>query len=305
MNSNQFRSVVEPILNKVFDGIYKATPNEWKPVFKVEKGIERRFQEDVVLAGTGMAALKPEGAPVAFSEGGQAYVNQYVYKTFALAIKMSQEMIEDGDHISLANIYTQHLARSMNEASEIYHADVFNNAFTNSAPFLGGDGQPLMSLVHPLFEAGQTFANMLSTPADLSEASLESLRTMIRLTPDERGFKISLKADKLVVAPENFMNATRILESTLRSGSANNDINALKFNGIVSGGIHEMSRLTNPDAYFLTTNAERGLIHVDRAPLSRGMEGDFLTGGMQYKARQRYEAKWTDPRGVFGSQGVA
>lgn len=301
MNSNQFRSVVEPVLNEVFDGLYKEKKNEWKQVFKVEKAIPRRFQEDAVLAGLGAAVIKPEGAPFAYSEGGEAYRKQYIFRTFGLAFAITEEMMEDGDHISLSKTYTEHLARSMSEAAELYHADVFNQAFNPLV--VGGDGVSLLNSAHPLFN-GDTFSNILAVPADLSEAALEELRTQITQTPNERGFKISLRPEKLVVAPDNIFNATRILESTLRAGTANNDINALKALGIFPGGIVELSRLTDVDAFFITTDAPRGLMHYQRAALKRAMEGDFESSNMRYKARERYEAGWTDPRGLYGSQGA-
>jgi hypothetical protein len=301
MNSAQFKSVVEPVLNEIFDGLYKEKPKQWSQVFKVEKSIKRRFQEDVQLAGLGLGVEKAEGAPVAYSSGGEAFRKVYTPRTFALAFSVTEEMLEDGDHMDFAATYTEHLARSMHEAEELYHVDVFNQAF--NAGVIGGDGVSLLNTSHPLYSGG-TYSNVLATPADLSEAALEELRTMITLCPDERGKKINLQPKQLVVHPADVFTAHRILESTLRVGTANNDINAIKAMGLFPGGIVELSRLTDDDAFFVTTDAPKGLIHKERIALKKGMEGDFETGSMRYKARQRYDASWTDARGLFGSAGA-
>lgn len=305
MRSSNFQNIVGPILTKAYSLSDMKLEKEWSKVFKVEQGIKSNVQEDTVLAGLGLAALKPENSSIAFSEGGQSYVKSYRFKVFALAFHMSDELIEDGADINILMRYVNDLADSMHQTEEIYHAGIFNNAFNTGGAYAGGDGKPLLATDHPLYDAGETFSNKLAIPADLSVASLEAIRTQIRLAPNERGQRISLKADKLVVPPDLYFDATRILESTLQSGTANNDINALKSTGTIPGGICEMTYLTNPDAYFVTTNCKRGLIHLDRGATKKGMEKDFHRGGKKYKVSKRFEAGWTDPRGVFGSEGVA
>jgi len=301
MNSAQFKSVVEPVLNEIFDGLYKEKPKQWPQVFKNEKAIKRRFSEDVQLAGLGLGVEKAEGAGVAYSSGGEAFRKTYTPRTFALAFQVTEEMMEDGDHMDFSSVFTEHLARSMHEAEELFHVDVFNQAFNSAV--VGGDGVSLLNTDHPLYNGG-TFSNVLATAADLSETSLEEIRTMIVQAPNERGFKMSLQPKKLIVHPSEIFTAKRILESTLRVGTSNNDINAIKSMGVIPEGVLELSRLTDEDAWFVQTDAPRGLIHKERIGLKKGMEGDFETGSMRYKARQRYDASWTDPRGLFGSQGA-
>lgn len=300
MNSAQFKDIVEPLLNKVFDGLYKQTEDEWTPIFKVEQGIQRRFQEDVVLAGFGVAQEKPEGTPFVYDNGGQAYTVPYVHKTYGLAFALTEELMEDGDHISIGRTYSEQLARSMKESKEIVHANILNRAFSNS--FAGGDGVSLLNTAHPLFQGG-TFSNKLSVAAQLSEASVEQLLIQIRNAVDERNKKISLKGRRLIVPPSLMFTAERILRSTLRSGTGNNDINAMKNMGMLPDGIHVMSRLTSATAYYIQTDALRGLMHYTRSAVRRGMEGDFETSSMRYKSRERYAAGWTDPRGLYGSEG--
>lgn len=301
MNSAQFRDVVEPLLNDVFDGIYEELENEWKPVFKQENALARRWQEDPVLAGFNVAQEKDEGVSVTYDEGGEAYKVRFIHKVYALAFSLTEELMEDGDHISMGTLYSEHLARSMAEASEIVHVNIFNRATT--AAYTGGDGKTLLATDHPLFGGG-TFSNMLSTPANLSEASLEQLLIQIRNAVDERNKRISLRGRRLIVSPSDMFNAERILKSALRSGTGNNDTNAMKSMGMLPDGIHVLSRLSNTKFYGIQTNAPRGFIHKKRAALKRTMEGDFPTGSMRYKSRERYSATWVDPRCFYGSQGV-
>lgn len=300
MNSMEFRSVVEPLLNDCFDGIYESLPRQWSQVFKVETALPRRYQEDPILSGFGSAVRKEEGQGVTYDAGREAYRVRFVQKTYALAYAMTEELIEDGDHLSIGKIYSEHLALAMEECREIVHAQILNRAET--AGYLGGDGVTLLSTAHPLV-SGATFSNRLTTAANLSEASLEQLLTQIDNAVDERGKRINLQSVKLIVAPGNRWNAHRILKSTKRVGTADNDANAIKDMGVLSD-IVVMTRLTNAQQYFIQTNAPRGLVCKDRAKLRRSMEGDFETGNMRYKARFRFEPNWIDPRCLFGSAGA-
>src|SRR5579859_2288888 len=190
MNSMQFRSVVEPLLNDIFDGIYDELPREYSQIFKIEKALQRRFQEDPILSGFGAAVLKPEGQAVTYDAGREAYRVRFVQKVYALAYAMTEELVEDGDHISIGSVYAEHLARAIDEAVEIVHANILNNATSSS--FAGGDGVALLSTAHPL-AGGGTFSNTLATAADISEASLEQLCIQIRTAVDERNKQIGLK----------------------------------------------------------------------------------------------------------------
>lgn len=301
MNSALFIQEVEPVMNTVFDGLYTELSPEWTAIYKKETAIPRRFEDDSVLFGFGTAVEKGEGAPITYDEGGEAYQVRYLNKTYALAFALTEELIEDGDHISISSIYTQHLARAHRITEEIVHAAPLNNA-TNGA-FVGGDGVTLLNTAHPL-AGGGTFSNTLTTAANLSSAALEQLLIQARTAPDERGNKlIAVKPLRLIIAPDNEFNADRILNSTLRPGTANNDINAIRNMGYLRDVV-TLTQLTNPNVYFIQTDAPRGLIHKTRAGMKRAMEGDFESGSMRYKARQRFAVNVTDPRAVWGSVGV-
>jgi len=300
MNSALFIQEVEPVMNTVFDGVYAELPPEWTKIYEKETAIQRRFQDDSVLFGFGAAPEKGEGAPITYDMGGEAYQVRYLNKVYALAFALTEELIEDGDHINIASIYTKHLARSHRVTEEIVHAAPLNNA-TNGA-FVGGDGVTLLNTAHPL-AGGGTFSNTLTNPANLSSAALEQLLIQARTVPDERGNKIiAVKPLRLIIDPSNEFNADRILNSTLRPGTANNDINAIRNMGYLRDVV-TLSQLTNPNIYFIQTDAPRGLLHLTRTPMKRAMEGDFDSGSMRYKARQRFAVGVTDPRAVFGSSG--
>lgn len=301
MNSALFIQEVEPVMNTVFDGLYNELEAEWPQIYTKEKALPRKFEDDSVLSGFGVAVEKGEGAPITYDMGGEVYQVRYLNKVYALAFALTEELLEDGDHIGIARIYTEHLGRAHRITEEIVHAQPLNNA-TNGA-FLGGDGSPLLSTTHGLASGG-TFSNTLATPANLSSAALEQLLIQARTAPDERGNKlIKVKPLRLIIAPDNEFNADRILNSTLRPGTANNDINAIRNRGYLRDVV-TLTQLANPNAYFIQTDAPRGLLHKTRVKLDRKMEGDFETGSMRYKARQRFAVNYTDPRAVFGSVGV-
>lgn len=298
MTLQQFREIVEPLMNQPFDGVYKMTPTEWDKFFTVERALERSLQNDPTIYGLGVATQKPEGQNFASDQGGIAYTVPYVQKVYGIMTYMTQELIEDGDHISFGRIFAEHMARAMLNAKEIQHANVLN--FAINASYIGGDGKPLLATDHPLANGG-TFSNRLGTPANISETSLEQLLVQARICPDERGLRgMMLNIKRLLVSPENEYNATRIVQSPLRSGTGNNDINATKYLGKIPE-VMVISRLTNTTFYGLQTDVPRGFIHKVRRPVQRKMEGDFNTGNMRYKSDERYALNWQDPRVIFGN----
>lgn len=300
MNSAQFKSVVEPILNKVFDGVYTELPKEWDGVFRTDTGIKRRFHEEAVLFGFGAAQEIPEGDPMVYDEGGENYVARYTYKVYGLAFAITEILAEDGDHISVGTKYSRHLAISMNQAEEIVGAQILNRA--TSASYTGGDGVALASASHPL-PAGGTYSN-LETAANLSEAAIEQALIDISLAVDDRNKPIQLEGEKLVIHPSNVFNAERILKSVLRPGTPDNDLNAIRATGMLPKGWQKVTRLTNTKQWHILTNAPEGLKYLPRRSLKREMLGDFETGNMRYKATKRFAFGWTDPRGAWTNVGV-
>lgn len=301
MTSQEFRSITEPVINMVFDGLYMKLPEEWRQFFTVEKALPRAFEDDPILAGLGTAKEKQAGATITYDSGGQFYTVRYLQVVYALAFAMTEELIEDSDHIATARIYSEHLARGLLESKEIVHANVFNRAFDSNYP--GGDDVSLLNTAHPRYDGG-TFSNTLTTDTDLSETSLEQLAIQVMNAVDERNRHIALQIKHLIVGPQLVFDATRILNSIQQSGTANNDVNALREMNMIPGGIKKLTRLTETRAYYLQTNAPRGLIHKYRRPVRRGMEGDFETNSMRYKAHERYAVNHQDPRCLYGSRGT-
>jgi hypothetical protein len=301
MRSADFRAVVEPVLNEVFNGIYNQRTDEWKPVFTVDNSpTPRSYHEEPVLYGFGSAPELPDGTPVTYQNGGTLYIQRYTYKVYGMAFALTRVLVEDGDHISLGKTFSRHLAQSMIETKETLAANIINRAFNGS--YLGGDGVSLVNASHPIFNG--TFSNVLSTAANLSQTSLEQMLVQIRGAVDNNGKKITLTPKKIVCAPANLFQAEVILKSALRTGTANNDINPVKSMGMLSGGQANLSRLTSNTAWFVLTDAQNGLKHLVRRKLDKGMEGDFETDSMKYKATERYSFGWTDPRALWGTAGV-
>jgi hypothetical protein len=300
MRSTDFRSVVEPILNQVFDGVYDQRDDEWKQVFKQEQGIKRNYHEEPVLYGFGAAPEMVDGTPVTYQSGGTLYIQRYTYKVYGLAYALTKVLVEDGDHIRLGSTYAKHLAQSMIETKETLCANVLNRAFNSS--YQGGDGKALVATDHPIFNG--SFSNQLSTAANLSQTSLEQVLIQIRQAVDNNGKKIRLNPKKLVVSPANVFQAEVLLKSVLRTGTANNDINPVKSMGLLSGGQANLSRLTSNTAWWVQTDSENGLKLLMRRALEKSMEGDFETDSMRYKSTERYGVGWTDPRCVFGTPGL-
>lgn len=305
MRSTDFRSIVEPILNEVFDGIYKQRADEWKGVFVERTGTPRNYHEEPVLYGFGMAPELPDGAPVTYDAGGVLFIQRYVYKVFGLAFALTKVLVEDGDHIQIGKVYSEHLAQSMIETKETLCANILNRAFT--AGFVGGDGVTLNNASHPIAPGGTTggvFSNLLTTAAALSQTSLEQMLIQIRNAVDNNGKRIRLTPRKIVAGPSNVFQAEVLLKSVLRAGTANNDINPIKSMGLLADGQANLSRITSTTAWWVETDAPRGLQLMKRRGLEKSMEGDFETDSMRYKSTERYIPSWTDPRIVYGTPGL-
>lgn len=300
MRSTDFRSVVEPILNEVFDGIYNQRADEWKGCFNERPGIPRSYHEEPVLYGFGAAPELPDGLPVTYQSGGVLFIQRYVYRVYGLAFALTKVLVEDGDHIKIGTIYAEHLAQSMIETKETLCANIFNRAFNGA--FLGGDGVSLNNANHPI--ANGTFSNLLTTAAALSQTSLEQQLIQVRNAVDNNGKRIRLTPKKIVCGPSNVFQAEVLLKSVLRAGTANNDINPIKSMGLLSDGQANLSRITSTTAWWVGTDAPRGLQLLTRRKLEKSMEGDFETDSMRYKATERYWPSWTDPRTVFGTPGL-
>jgi hypothetical protein len=301
MRSTDFRSIVEPILNECFDGVYDQRADEWSRVFRQQEGIPRNYHEEPVLYGFGAAPQLPDGTPVTYQQGGVLFLKRYVYSVYGLAFALTKVLVEDGDHIRIGQVYAKHLAQSLIETKETLCANVLNNAFTGGA-FAGGDGVALNSSSHPIVNG--TFSNLLTTAANLSQTSLEQMLIQIRQAVDNNGKKIRLVPRQLVVAPGNVFQAEVLLKSVLRSGNANNDINPVKSIGLLDEGAAVISRLTSPTAWWVQTDAPEGMKLMMRRGLEKTMEGDFETDSMRYKATERYDVGFTDPRAMYGTPGV-
>jgi hypothetical protein len=291
-----------PGLNALFGMEYARYGEEHKEIYETETS-ERSFEEETKLSGFSAAPVKNEGSAIAYDNGQEAWTARYNHETIALGFSLTEEAIEDNLYDSLSARYTKALARAMAYTKQVKSAAVLNNGFTNSAQYYGGDGVPLFSASHPLVGGG-TNSNIPSTPADLNETSLENAVIQIAAWTDERGLLIAAKPRKLVVPPSLQFVATRLLETELRVGTADNDINALKNNGSIPEGYTINHFLTDNNAWFLTTDVPNGMKHFVRTPLSQSMDGDFDTGNVRYKARERYSFGWSDPLGMFGSQGA-
>ena len=287
-------------LNTVFGMEYDRYPEQWRSLYSTEQSM-KAFEEDVQMIGFGAAPTKAEGAMINYDSGREGFVSRYVHETVALAFAITEEAEEDGLYGSLGAKYARALARSMQQTKEIKGANIFNNATTTS---LGGDGQALLDGLHPL-GGGGTASNILGTPADLSETSLETLLIQISTAVDDRSIPIALSGRKLAVPPQLVFVAERIIKSNLRPGTADNDINAMRNMGMIPEGVVVNQRFTNPDQYFILTDCPDGMKHFVRSPIKKAVEGDFETGNLRYKVRERYSFGFTDWRGVYGSEGVA
>lgn len=289
-----------PGLNALFGLEYATYGEQHKEIFSTETS-ERSFEEESKLSGFSAAPVKNEGSAIRYDNGQEAWTARYNHETIALGFSLTEEAIEDNLYDTLSVRYTKALARAMSYTKQTKAAAVLNNGFSASYP--GGDGVSLFSNAHPLVSGGVN-SNVPATAADLNETSLESAVIQIAQWTDERGLLIAAKPRKLIVPPSLQFVATRLLETELRVGTSDNDINALKNNGNISQGYTVNNFLMDSDAWFLTTDVPNGLKHFVRAPISNGMDGDFETGNVRYKSRERYSFGWSDPLGVWGSAGA-
>jgi hypothetical protein len=290
-----------PGLNALFGLEYARYGEEHKEIYETETS-ERSFEEETKLSGFTAAPVKNEGSAIAYDNGQEAWTARYTHETIAMGFSLTEEAIEDNLYDSLSGRYTKALARSMAYTKQVKAANVINNGFT--AGYTGGDGKTLFATDHPLISGG-TNSNTPSTQSDLNETSLENAVIQIAAWTDERGLLIAAKPRKLIVPPALQFVATRLLETELRVGTADNDINAIKNNGSIPEGYTVNHFLTDSNGWYLTTDVPNGMKHFVRTPMSTGMDGDFDTGNVRYKARERYSFGYSDPLGMFGSSGAA
>ena len=299
---SQLVKELEPGLNALFGLEYKRYENEHEQIFSIETS-DRAFEEEVMLTGFGSAPVKTEGAGMAYDTAQESFTARYTHETIAMAFALTEEAIEDNLYDRLSVRYTKALARSMSNTKQVKAASVLNNGFTGGS-FAGGDGVALMSTAHPT-AMGPNFANTPTVPADLNETSLEQGIIDIAAFTDERGLKVALTARKLVVPKELQFTAERLMKTSLRVATADNDINAIVSMGLIPEGYVVNHYLTDTDAFFLLTDAPNGLKMFNRSPVKTAFEGDFETGNVRYKARERYSFGFSDPRGIYGSPGAA
>jgi len=290
-----------PGLNALFGMEYSRYGEEHKEIYESETS-ERSFEEETKLSGFSAAPVKNEGSAIAYDNAQEAWSTRYTHETIALGFSITEEAIEDNLYDSLSSRYTKSLARAMAYTKQVKAAAVLNNGFSSSYP--GGDGVSLFNTSHPLITGGVN-SNTPSTQVDLNETSLEAAVIQIAAWTDERGLLIAAKPVKMIVPPNLMFVAKRLLDTELRVSTADNDINAIKQMGAIPGGYTVNHYLTDTNAWFLTTDVPNGLKHFVRSPLVNSMDGDFDTGNVRYKARERYSFGWSDPLGMFGSSGTA
>ena len=297
---SQLLKELEPGLNALFGLEYDRYDSEHAEIYETESS-DRAFEEEVMLAGFGQAPVKGEGAAVSYDSSNEAYTARYTHETIALAFAITEEAVEDNLYDRLSSRYTRALARSMANTKQVKAANVLNNAFSSTYTF--GDGKELCATDHPTVGGGD-FRNELSTSADLNETSLEQSLIDIAAFIDERGLKIALQGRKLIIPAALQFVAERLTASQLRPGTADNDINASRSMGMLPDGYVVNNFLTDTDAFFIKTDAPNGFKHFERMSIKNSMEGDFETGNVRYKARERYSFGVSDPRCVFGSPGA-
>ena len=296
----QLAKELEPGLNALFGMEYDRYENEHAEIFDTESS-DRAFEEEVLIVGFGNASVKSEGQGVQFDSATEGFTARYTHETVALAFALTEEAVEDNLYDRLGARYTKALARSMAHTKQVKAANVLNNAF--SASYTGGDGVSLINTAHTLADGG-SLANRQTTMSDLNETSLENALISISTFVDDRNMILALRGMKMIVPPQLQFVADRLLETPGRVGTADNDINAVKNMGLLPEGYAVNHFLTDTDAWFLRTDCPDGFKHFERTPISTSMEGDFDTGNVRYKARERYSFGWSNPRCVFGSQGA-
>jgi len=299
ISRSQLVKELEPGLNALFGLEYARYENQHEQIFDTETS-DRAFEEEVMLSGFGTAQVKPEGTGVNYDDATESFTARYTHETIALAFAITEEAVEDNLYDTISSRYTKALARSMANAKQVKGANVLNNAFSSS--FTGGDGKELCATDHP--STGGTISNELATSADLNETSLEQALIDIAGLTDDRGLKIALNGQKLIIPVNLQFTAERLMKSGQRVGTGDNDINAVGSMGMIPQGYVVNNYLTDTDAFFIKTDAPNGLKHFQRAPISTKMEGDFETGNVRYKSRERYSFGFSDFRGIFGSPGA-
>ena len=290
-----------PGLNALFGMEYARYGEQHKEIYETETS-ERSFEEETKLSGFAAAPVKNEGSAIAYDNAQEAWSTRYTHETIALGFSITEEAIEDNLYDSLSSRYTKSLARAMAYTKQTKAAAVLNNGFTNSSAYYGGDGVPLFSTQHPTV-GGTVNSNTPATQVDLNETSLEAAVIQIAAWTDERGLLIAAKPKKLIIPPALMFTAKRLLDTELRVATADNDINAIKQMGVIPEGYTVNNFLTDSNAWFLTTDVPNGMKHFVRTPLSNNMDGDFDTGNVRYKSRERYSFGWSDPLGAWGSSG--
>jgi hypothetical protein len=299
ISRGQLAKELEPGLNALFGLEYKNYENQHAEIFDKESS-DRAFEEEVMLSGFGNAAVKQEGSAVGYDDAQETFTSRYTHETVALAFSITEEAIEDNLYDSIGSRYTKALARSMATTKQVKGANVLNNGFSSSFP--GGDGKELFATDHPTLSG--TVSNELSTSADLNETSLEQALIDIAAFTDERGLKIAARGVKMIIPSALQFTAERLMKSTQRVGTADNDINAIGSMGMIPQGYVVNNYLTDTDAFFIKTDVPNGMKYFERAALKTAMEGDFDTGNMRYKARERYSFGFSDFRGIYGSPGA-
>lgn len=302
ISRSQLVKELEPGLNALFGMEYDRYENEHTEIFSVESS-DRAFEEEVMLTGFGAAPVKNEGSGVSYDSAQESFTARYTHETIAMAFALTEEAIEDNLYDRLSGRYTKALARSMANTKQVKAASVLNQAFNTGGSYNGGDGVSLCNSAHPT-ALGPNFSNTPTTQADLNETSLEQGIIDVASFTDERGLKIAIQARKLVIPKEQQFTAERLMKTTLRTSTADNDINAIKSMGMIPEGYAVNHFLTDTDAWFLMTDAPNGLKMFNRSPIKTAFEGDFDTGNVRYKARERYSFGWSDPRGIYGSAGA-
>jgi hypothetical protein len=300
ISRSQLVKELEPGLNALFGLEYNRYENQHAEIFPAEAS-DRAFEEEVMLSGFGSAPVKQEGAGVVFDQAQETFTARYTHDTIALAFSITEEAIEDNLYDRLAARYTRALARSMSNTKQVKAAAVLNNAQVTTA--LGGDGVSLINNAHPL-ATGSTFSNVLAVAADLNETSLEQSLIDIAGFVDERGLKVALNGQKMIIPKELQFTAERLMKSPQRTSTADNDINAIVNMGMIPEGYRVNNFLADSDSFFILTDTPNGFKHFVRSPIKTAMEGDFDTGNVRFKARERYSFGWSDPRGIFGSPGA-
>tara|TARA_R110000772_G_scaffold34106_1_gene82944 strand:- start:706 stop:1620 length:915 start_codon:yes stop_codon:yes gene_type:complete len=291
-----------PGLNALFGLEYKRYGEEHKEIYEKETS-ERSFEEETKLSGFSAAPVKSEGNAIAYDNAQEAWTARYTHETIALGFSLTEEAVEDNLYDTLSARYTKALARAMAYTKQVKASNVLNNGFNAGGQYNGGDGVPLFSAAHPVVN-GATNSNVPLVASDLNETALENAVIQIAAWTDERGLLIAAKPRKLVIPPALQFVATRLLETEMRVGTADNDLNALKTNGSIPEGHCINHFLTDPDAWFLTTDVPNGMKHFERTKLTNSMDGDFDTGNVRYKSRERYSFGWSDPLGMYGSAGA-